>query len=290
MFPTAKVSDINLSTVSLLKKYLLNEKKLPFRDKTGVSKNRFNRYITYIRMVLNWGLRHEIIKQQDIALPRIKPDPVKRTPPRFFSIEEIKKILDCEKKLPLYCSKQLKTNTIPQTFAMIRFMIATGRRIQEVVCLRKGDIDLDQRMYTITRDKTERTGKPKVFYLSDFAVDVIKPYYDIRRDNEYIFLSQNGTFLTPRAAGQRLKRILRLAGIKDATSKEFRHTFASHMLQSGEPLEAVREHLGHTTVKTTEIYAHLSKNYLKKSINNSHINTLVNTDTKKNIQPDKEVR
>lgn len=269
-FGDIKVEELTLLEIARLKEYLLKERVQNLRKKVGVSSGRCNKYTMYIHMVLSWGLRYGYLQSSDINLPKIKREPVKRRTPRFFSKEEIGKIFACEK---LYsstsCRKDILTSTIPQTFAMIRFMLATGRRIQEVVHLKKKDLHFGEGWYEVTKDKTARTDpRPKIYYFNEAAISAIKPLVDNRQEDEYVFQNQAGGFITPTAAGQRFKRILKLAGINDAASKEFRHTFSSHMLMSGEPLEALRDHLGHTDVKTTQIYAHLHDNYLRKSINN----------------------
>lgn len=275
--PSLKVCQIDLSFLKELKGFLLHKKKQIIRKKVGLSKERVNRYMKYIRMVLKWGANNNYLRSQDAVIPYIKPERTKKPPPRFFSNEEIKKILDCEKTLLLKsnCKQTLKEFTIPQTFAMIRFMLSTGRRIQEVVHLKKKDIMLEQGYYEVTKDKTERSNPvPKIFYLNDQSVAAMLPYYHIRNGDDYVFCNQHGGFLTPTAAGTRIKRIFRMAGITDAASKEFRHSFASHLLMSGERLEEVRDHLGHTDVRTTQIYAHLSNVHLKKSIQNLRIPAL----------------
>lgn len=269
-FGDITVEELTLLEVSRLKEYLLRDRVLVVRKKVGVSNSRVNKYTMYIHMVLNWGLRYGYLQSSDINLPKIKREPVKRRTPRFFSKEEIGKIFACEK---LYsstsCRKDILTSTIPQTFAMIRFMLATGRRIQEVVHLKKKDLRFSEGWYEVTKDKTARTDpRPKIYYFNEAAISAIKPLADNKQEDEHVFQNQKGGFITPTAAGQRFRRILKLAGINDAASKELRHTFSSHMLMSGEPLEALRDHLGHTDVKTTQIYAHLHDNYLRKSINN----------------------
>lgn len=269
-FGNIKVDELTLLEIARLKEYLLKERVQNLRKKVGVSSGRCNKYTMYIHMVLSWGLRYGYFQPHDINLPKIKREPVKRRPPRFFSREEIEKIFACEKLyLSSSCRKDILASTIPQTFAIIRFMLATGRRIQEVVHLKKRDLHFEEGWYEVTKDKTARTNpSPKIYYFNEVAISAIMPLADNRLDGEYVFRNQKGGFITPTAAGQRFKRILKLAGINDAASKELRHAFASYMLMCGESLEAVREHLGHTDVKTTQIYAHLHDNYLRKSINN----------------------
>ncbi|MDG6027106.1 MAG: hypothetical protein E3K40_10460 [Candidatus Brocadia sp.] len=271
-----KVAQIDQSFVKDLKEHL-RQKTHPIRKRIGLSNRTINKYLQHLQRILKWGIEKKYLRHEDVSLTSIKNEPVKKVPPRFFSHEEIKRILDCEKQLMAEssCKKQLKSSTIPQTFAMIRFMLSTGRRIQEVVHLKKHDIKLNLEYYEIKKDKTEKSNPvPKIFYFNDFAINAIMPYYQIRNDDEYIFQNQKGKFLTPGAAGDRIKRIFKRAKITGVCAKEFRHTFASHLLMSGERLEEVRDHLGHTDIRTTQIYAHLSNVHLRKSINSLKIPAL----------------
>lgn len=271
-----KVGQIDQSFIKDLKVHL-RQKPHPIRRRIGLSNRTINKYLQHLQRILKWGVEKKYLRYEDISLTSIKNEPVKKIPPRFFSHEEIERILDCEKRLMAEpsCKKQLKSSTIPQTFAMIRFMLSTGRRIQEVVHLKKHDIKLDLGYYEIKKDKTEKSNPvPKIFYFNDFAIKAIMPYYQIRNDDEYIFQNEKGKFLTPGAAGDRIKRIFKRANITGVCAKEFRHTFASHLLMSGERLEEVRDHLGHTDIRTTQIYAHLSNVHLRKSINSLKIPAL----------------
>jgi integrase len=176
-FEDIKVEELTLLEIARLKEYLLRERVQNLRKKVGVTNGRCNKYTMYIHMVLSWGLRYGYLQPHDINLPKIKREPVKRRPPRFFSREEIEKIFSCEK---LYsstsCRKDILISTIPQTFAMIRFMLATGRRIQEVVHLKKKDLHFDEGWYEITKDKTARTDpRPKIYYFNEAAISAIKP-------------------------------------------------------------------------------------------------------------------
>ncbi|MDR4509324.1 MAG: tyrosine-type recombinase/integrase [Candidatus Brocadiaceae bacterium] len=135
---------------------------------------------------------------------------------------------------------------------------------------------MEQGHYVVTKDKTERTNPvQKIFHLNDAALEIIRPLYDARKEDEYIFSNEYGKPLTIRAAGQRFKRLISRLGIRGVVFKELRHTFASYMRMAGEPIENIRDHLGHASVKTTEIYAHIGENHLKRSINNPQINALI---------------
>ena len=61
-------------------------------------------------------------------------------------------------------------------------------------------------------------------------------------------------------------KLVRRCGLKNASLHTLRHTFASHLIMSGADLYTVQKLLGHSSIKTTEIYAHLAPDYLKSAI------------------------
>lgn len=276
--PEIKIPDITYELLDKFKVSLLSNKIQPVKDKQGVSVSTINHYLTNIKTVMNWGLCYNKIRYDDVKVHKIKKEAVKRPLPRFLSKEEIKKILNYEKYLPKSYNKRAQT-TLPGLIEIVKFLLVTGRRIQEVVNMKRKDINLEDRYYVVTRDKTARTNPvTKIFYLNDAAIEIIKPLYEILTNDEYIF-SKDGRQLSMRALSQRFKRLLSHLGITGVSFKELRHSFASHMRMAGEPLENVRDYLGHTSVKTTEIYAHVGENHLKKRINNPIINELVKNNT-----------
>ncbi len=278
--PGVRINEINHELLDRFKAYLLNDKIHQITQKQGVSRATVNRYLTNIKTVMNWGLLYDKISHVDIKIHKVKKEPVKRPLPRFLNTEEIQKILNYKEYLPKSCNKLSQEKTIPQLVEIIKFLLVTGRRIQEVVNLKKKDVALADRRYVITKDKTERTNPVvKVFHLNDAAIEIITPLYEAKSDEEYIFSDEHGRKLSIKGLGQRLKRLLSHLGIEGVMFKEFRHSFASHMRMAGEPLENIRDHLGHTTIKTTEIYAHIGENHLRQSINIPAINALIKSDT-----------
>jgi integrase/recombinase XerD len=68
-----------------------------------------------------------------------------------------------------------------------------------------------------------------------------------------------------------IKKLVAQAGIKKKISPHsFRHSFATHLVERGVDLRAVQEMLGHESITTTEIYTHISREYLRKSILKHH--------------------
>ena len=273
LFADKKCKEINLPLINKLKDYLL--------DTRGISPERVNRYTGLIKRVFNWALENEVLRLEHIRLPKIKKEPHQKPPPRFLNDNEIKLLLSYRDTEPINI-KHLPHNKavnykqdLQITIDIAKFVMSTGRRIQEVLQLRKRDFDFNANFYIVTKDKVVKTNpRPKIFHLNDTALKIIKNYADHKKDNELIFKNTNGTQITTVIIGKRFKKIIKDLALKNITFKDLRHTFASQMLIAGESIESVKEHLGHTSIKTTEIYAHLSNKHLKQSINNKNFTNL----------------
>lgn len=267
LFPNHRCVDVNLQMIDELKDYLLHKRVQVIRKKKGVTADRFNRYTTCIRQVFNYGLEYGHITHADIGLPRKRREPYKRPMRRYITDEELEKIFALEHTKIRFKGEKHQA-TIKQTLDILRFGLGTGRRPQEVFGLRKKDIDLEQMKYIVVADKTARTNPvQKIGYLTESLVYIIKPYYDIRSDeNEYVFQNEKGRKIITQCFNQRLEHIAKCAGIKSFTFKDFRHKFATSMIESGEPIENVSKLLFHTNINTTQIYVHQSDQALRDSI------------------------
>ena len=278
MFPNIKCTEIDIKTIKEFRHYLLTKKyQGTFRKKTGLSPQRARQYLGLLRRVFNWSYEEGYLKPSDVSFPKLKRERFTKKPPRFLSEEEIKSLLSYPENIHKYCN-QVSRKNILQTIEIVKFILATGRRIQEVTHLKRKDRDFKAGIYRVTKDKTARSNPtPKFFPISENAFNILKPLYDRIKDEEYIFQDDNGKQLMIPVLRQRFNKILKKLGINGVTFKELRHSFATYLLLSGEPLEAIQGLLGHTSIKTTEIYAHITKKYLKKSINNPEFNKLLNT-------------
>ncbi|MDR4509325.1 MAG: phage integrase SAM-like domain-containing protein [Candidatus Brocadiaceae bacterium] len=133
-----KIAKIDLEIIDQFRYYLLKEKDRGLRKGKGVSKNMVNRYLTTIHATLTWGLQYGRIKHTDVQIHKLRKEPVKRPVPRFLSTEEIERILHYDQYISSYCKKYDRETTIPQLIEIVKFLMITGRRIQEVLALKKG--------------------------------------------------------------------------------------------------------------------------------------------------------
>jgi integrase/recombinase XerD len=103
-------------------------------------------------------------------------------------------------------------------------------------------------------------------------ISLIRTQILIKPGNEnYVFLNHRGTKLSRVYVFMIIKKAVESAGIRKTVSPHsLRHSFATELVQNGADLRAVQEMLGHSSITTTEIYTHISRSYLRKTILEYH--------------------
>ncbi len=166
-----------------------------------------------------------------------------------------------EKKLPIVLSTEEVSSIInvisnKKQRTMIMLIYATAIRLSEAIHIKLTDIDADRKLIFIWGGKGN---KDRIVPLSDKLYDNLRWYISIYKPEEYLFEGIHGSHYSARSVQQVLKRALVKAGIrKNASVHSLRHSCATHMLESGTDLRLVQEILGHRSIKTTEIYTHIS--------------------------------
>jgi integrase/recombinase XerD len=159
--------------------------------------------------------------------------------------------------------------------AILETLYSCGLRVSELCDLKISNLHFEQEFLKIS-GKGERE---RLVPISKKAIDEIKKYLLQSRKKQYIEKgSENIVFLNRR--GKKLSRVMIFSIIKTLADKihlkktisphTLRHSFASALVQGGADLRTVQEMLGHESILTTEIYAHLDKEYLKDTVNNYH--------------------
>lgn len=183
---------------------------------------------------------------------------VDRSPPRAISPHQVDELLE----LPLRVAppEGLRDK------AMLETLYATGMRVTELVSLDQKALDSEARTITcISKDRK------RVLPLNDTAFTALEEYLDIARpqlsrssstQTEALFLNHRGRRLTRQGFWLILKSYASELGLADLTPHTLRHSFAAHMLSNGHELREVQEMLGHASLSTTQIYAHLSTSNL----------------------------
>lgn len=184
-----------------------------------------------------------------------------------ISIEEIERPRR-EHKLPNVLSKAevaqiLSVHRNMKHRAMLSLIYACGLRRSELLALKPADVDSGRHLLIIRNAKGK---KDRLVPLSDKIIEMLRAYYKSYRPAEWLFEGEKaGTPYSEGSLQQVFKQALVKAKIKrPATLHWLRHSFATHLLESGTDLRYIQEMLGHKSSRTTEIYTHVSEKSLQK--------------------------
>ncbi|CEG14019.1 Phage integrase family protein (fragment) [groundwater metagenome] len=176
-----------------------------------------------------------------------------------------------DNKLPVVLSKEEVSkilSSVPNIKhrALLMLAYSAGLRVSEVVKLRVEDIDAQRKLIHI---RSAKGRKDRYTLLSEVTLKTLHLYRDEFKPNEWLFPgAEKGRHISIRTAQAIFEHANERAGIvKDVTIHSLRHSFATHLLESGTDLRYIQELLGHQSSKTTEIYTHVSSRSLSKIIN-----------------------
>jgi integrase/recombinase XerC len=155
---------------------------------------------------------------------------------------------------------------------MIDLLYQTGIRRAELINLKESDIDSIQ--YSIK--VLGKRNKERLVPISKYLLQEIEIYKQIKKTeglNQYthLFVTKKGKPLYDNLVYSKVKHYLSLISVKNKKSPHMlRHSFATHMLDSGADLNAVKDLLGHSSLSSTQVYTHGSIENLKKVFNQAH--------------------
>jgi len=139
---------------------------------------------------------------------------------------------------------------------MIFIIYSAGLRISELLNLLVVDVLVDRKMVLVRKSKGR---KDRYTILADTALKMILSYIDKESPKKYLFEGQFGGRYSDTSVRKILNRAKEKAGVETRGSLHtLRHSFATHLLESGTDLRYIQELLGHSSSKTTEIYTHVS--------------------------------
>jgi integrase/recombinase XerD len=147
--------------------------------------------------------------------------------------------------------------------AMLSLIYACGLRRSELLNLKPADVDSNRKLLIIRQGKGN---KDRVVAISEKTIGMLRDYYKAYRPKVWLFEGQvSGEKYPEESLAKVLKNSCAKAGIKKPETPHWlRHSFATHLLESGTDLRYIQELLGHKSSKTTEIYTHVSIKSLQK--------------------------
>ena len=214
-----------------------------------------NRKISVLRTYFKFLRREELLDEN--PMEEILSAKNNKKLPDFLTINEINDLINSIGEENLL---DLRNKTI------LELLYATGLRVEELVNLKKNDINFGNKYLKVTGKGNKERSVP----ITDIALKKVNRYLKRRKyENEIIFLSKNGNPLSQRDIRRIFKKLIKKMAIdKNITPHTIRHSFATHLLERGADLRLVQELLGHSSISTTQIYTHISmekmKEYYKK--------------------------
>lgn len=189
-----------------------------------------------------------INKRKDIEVNMPRPKREDKLPD-VLSQNEVIKILDAVRNI--------------KHRAILCLIYSAGLRVSEVICLKVSDIDKERMLIHIRQGKGR---KDRYSILSESAFKVLKKYAIQHEVKDWLFPGElEGSHISERSVQNIFKSACIKAKIKkDVSVHSLRHSFATHLLETGTDLRYIQELLGHKSTKTTEIYTHVSKKDIAK--------------------------
>ncbi len=195
-----------------------------------------------------------------------------------------------ERKLPTHLSMEdavrfietpdLNTDLGKRDRAILEFLYATGMRVGELVGLNLKDIDFREKLVRVTgKRKKQRIlpfGEPALqavmFYLNETRPTFLNNCPPSERDDQTVFLNYQGTRITTRSVGRMVDKYIKICTEinRDISPHSLRHSFATHLLDSGADLRDIQELLGHARLSTTQIYTQVSMEKLIEVYDRAH--------------------
>lgn len=253
-----KPEDISLEIVRRYRLYLAH-----LRTRDGVQLKRITQ--SYHIIALRAFLRYLLVQRDIITLSPDKVELPKQSPRSivFLNPEQIERLLK---------SPQISNVIGLRDRAILETLFSTGLRVSELVNLNRDQVDLKRKEFGVKG----KGNKLRVVFLSDTAAEWIERYLRSRQDNfKPLFMRHNCKVdtqkngermrLTARSIQNIVSKYAKRAGLPiEATPHTLRHSFATDLLISGADIRSVQEMLGHESIRTTQVYTHVTNRHLKE--------------------------
>jgi integrase/recombinase XerC len=190
--------------------------------------------------------------------------------PLFLSYEEVQRLFE-QPDISSYLSFRDR--------CIMELLYSSGLRVSELVGLNRSDFDRKNLVVKL-RGKGK---KERIVPITKNAAEWIVAYLEHAErhqdidghlgqvDNQAIFLNKLGTRLTPRSVDRKFDKYLTASGLAGkVTPHTIRHTIATHWLENGMDLKTIQVLLGHSSLATTTIYTHVTKNLKKSAYDKAH--------------------
>jgi integrase/recombinase XerC len=226
----------------------------------GLSPRSVQRRLSAVRGFFNYLLRERIVTSNPAV--EIRAPKAARRLPGTLDVDQLNQLLD----IPAEDALAVRDKAIMELF------YSSGLRLDELVGLDIGQLDLPDRTVRVLG----KGRKTRVVPVGRKAIEALRVWLRERAtladlDDPALFVGRNGTRLKHRAIQLRIAYWARRKGLPAHVHPHlFRHSFATHLLESSKDLRGVQELLGHADISTTQIYTHLDFAHLARTYDASH--------------------
>lgn len=257
-YSITKPEDIDLELIRRYRLYLAH-----LRNRNGIQLKRTSQ--SYHIIALRSFLRYLSVRRD---IPTLSPDKIELSKQDSHSIS----FLDSEQIRRLLNSPQISNRIALRDKAILETLFSTGLRVSELVKLNRDQVDLQRKEFGIKG----KGNKLRVAFLSDTAAQWIRRYLQSRQDHfKPLFIRYSGAVdtekngekmrLTARSIQKIVTKYARRCGLPIKVSPHtLRHSFATDLLIGGADLRSVQEMLGHESIRTTQVYTHVTNRRLKE--------------------------
>ena len=243
-------SDINQVTFQTIRSWIV------FLLENNINPRSVNRKISVLKSYYKFLLQEGVLSYNPM-IKIISPKTSKRLP-SFVDKDDIQNLLDKVKFENNYIGHRDRL--------IIEFFYVTGIRLSELINIKISDIDFNNNYIKVLGKRN----KERLIPLSDNMTNKLKNYINENDISEYLF-NNKGKKMYSKLVYRLVKKHLNLvSSIDNKGPHVLRHTFATHMLNNGADINAIKELLGHSNLNATQVYTHNSIEKLKSVYNQAH--------------------
>jgi integrase/recombinase XerD len=230
----------------------------------GMTASSQARIISGIKSFYKYCISEQIVAKDPTTL--LEAPKLKRALPDILSFEEIENII---------AQIDLSKPEGGRNKAILETLYSCGLRVSEVINLKLSQLYLDVGFIRVVgkgdKERLVPVGSSAIKYITIYRQQIRTHVQPKPGQEDILFLNNRGSRLSRVMIFLVIKDLVKKAGIhKTVSPHTFRHSFATHLVEGGADLRAVQEMLGHESITTTEIYTHLDREFLKKTLMEFH--------------------
>ena len=219
------------------------------KEKTSSIRRKISTFKSFYKFLYN----NNYIDKKNYPLSKISYPKTEKKLPKFIYYNDLLELIN----------ESSKDKDGIRDRLIIEMLYATGVRVSELVNIKINDIDFNNRKIVVCG----KGNKERIVYYGEYAEEILKEYLLTHKKNlnNYLFINSKGNKITDRGIRYIISNIVNKLSIKThITPHVLRHTFATDMLNNGCDIKVVQELLGHSSLKATQIYTHVTNERLKE--------------------------